>query len=307
MAGKIYNIEKLTYPEINALDRRRTVIFFAVSPLEEHGPHLPIGVDAMNAWIFACRCAEIVIERDPEYDVLLYPLLPLGTQVYRQPGSFYVKPWTLYEIIYQLGKNLARYGFTNIFVISAHGTPKQIVAIERACAKVSRKYKKSMYCLSGALTFKFLRGEMHQAIAQRLNRKFTPEELQELRYDYHAGWWETSMMLRFHPELVKDSYRSLKPYLKDIISGKIISENKEWQGYTGSPARAYPEFADASLAEFGEIAADLFDRHRRGENLTPLVRSPFYWIPIFQPYFRRNAIAALILAIIIIASLIYLI
>lgn len=300
-------MEKLTFPEVDALDRQNTAFFIAVSPLEEHGPHLPIGVDAMNAWLFANRSAEIFIAGHPECDAVIYPLLPLGTQVYRQPGSFYIKPWTLYEIIYQLGKNLARYGFSNIFVVSAHGTPKHIVAIERACARVSRKYKKSMYCLSAALTFKFLRGEMHEAIASRLNRKFTPEEMKELQYDYHAGRWETSMMLKFHPELVKDIFRSLKPYLKDFITGKILSENKEWQGYTGAPASADPQYAEASLEEFGAIIADIFSRYRRGEKITKLVRSPFYWMPIFQPYFKRNLIIGIILLILLVSAIIYLI
>ena len=188
MAGKIYNIEKLTFPQIDGLDRDKTVFLIAVSPLEEHGPHLPVGVDAFQADLFTRQAAEIIIKEHPEFDAVLFPLIPLGTQVYKHIGSFYIKPSTLYDIVYNTGHGIAIYSFKYIFVFSAHGTPKQIVAIEAACRKVSKKHRMSMLSLTGALAVKFLSGEMYSEIAKQLGRSFTDEEKYLLKYDFHAGW-----------------------------------------------------------------------------------------------------------------------
>jgi creatinine amidohydrolase len=47
--GKILRLAELSYTALDALDRERTAIIFTVSPLEEHGPHLPVGTDLFEA------------------------------------------------------------------------------------------------------------------------------------------------------------------------------------------------------------------------------------------------------------------
>lgn len=56
----VHRLEEMSTRALDALDRQRTVIILTVSPLEEHGPHLPLGVDAFsipffrtNFWPFA--------------------------------------------------------------------------------------------------------------------------------------------------------------------------------------------------------------------------------------------------------------
>ena len=39
----------MTWFEVDALDRDRCLVFLTVSPLEQHGPHLPLGVDFYGA------------------------------------------------------------------------------------------------------------------------------------------------------------------------------------------------------------------------------------------------------------------
>lgn len=306
MAGKTYKLEKLSYPQIESLDKEKTVFIIAISPLEEHGPHLPVGVDALNAYFFAEHAAEHIISNHPEYDVALFPLLPVGTQVYKHIGSFYVKPGTVYDIIYNTGRSLAVYGFINIFVLTAHGTSRQIVAIEKACHRVSKKHKVKMACLSGAITVKFLNGEMYEAIARKLGRYYTEEEKRLLKYDYHAGWWETSMMLKLYPELVDSSYKDLKPYLKNMVTKEVLSEQKQWQGYAGAPAMASTAFAEASIEVFSEMSAEMIDRFLQGEDITKDVHSQFFKYPWLYPFFKRNlAIGAVIIVTLIMICLIF--
>lgn len=304
MAGRIHKIERLSYVEIEKLDRQKTVFLIAISPLEEHGPHLPIGVDAFNAYFFAEHTAKTIIDGRPDYDAVLFPLLPLGTQVYRYIGSFSVLPRTVYDIVLSTGKALAVHDFKNIFVISAHGTPRQIVAIEAACLKIKKKYSANMICLSGKMTEQFLKGELYEDIAAKLNRELTDDEKHLLKYDTHAGWWETAMMLKLYPDLVNDSYLNLKPYLRDWKTKEIISKGVPWRGYVGAPAKADAAFAEASIEVFAERSRDLINRSLDGEDVTGEVLSPFYRYRIFHPFFRRQvavAVGLILIAMIIIA------
>jgi len=303
MAGNIYQIEKLSYPQIDKLDRQKAVLIIAISPLEEHGPHLPIGVDIFNASFFAEHVAKLILADHPDYDILMFPALPLGTQVYKRLGSFYIKPSTLYDIVYQTGRGAAIYGFANIFVLSAHGTPKQYVAIETACRRVSRKDKVRMVCLTGGLAVKFLNGQMYEAIGQKLNRQYSDEEKMLLKYDYHAGWWETSMMLLKYPELVDKSYTELKPYLKDPVTRKVITPDIPKLGFYGAPAKADSAFAEASIEVLNDYIKSLVNRSLAGENITREANTPFGRYLIFHPFFKRNLYLT-IAAIAVVAALI---
>jgi hypothetical protein len=45
--SRIYNIEELTWPQIDAFNRERTLFILPAGILEEHGPHLPVGADTL--------------------------------------------------------------------------------------------------------------------------------------------------------------------------------------------------------------------------------------------------------------------
>ena len=61
----VRRLEEMSSPALDALDRTRTVIVLTVSPLEEHGPHLPLGVDAIAARHFAESIAAQLVAARP--------------------------------------------------------------------------------------------------------------------------------------------------------------------------------------------------------------------------------------------------
>src|SRR5262249_62203324 len=75
----VLRLEELTAPALDALDRNRTLAVVGVSPLEQHGPHLPVGVDYLAARHFAEAIAERIVARRPGWTVVLTPTLPLGS------------------------------------------------------------------------------------------------------------------------------------------------------------------------------------------------------------------------------------
>ncbi len=59
--GGIYRLAELSFTRLDTLDRQTTVVLFAVSPLEEHGPHLPVGTDLFQAEFFNGELARRIL------------------------------------------------------------------------------------------------------------------------------------------------------------------------------------------------------------------------------------------------------
>ena len=47
--SQILQFEEMSWKKIDELPRDKTVFFVPISPLEEHGPHLPVGTDLLTA------------------------------------------------------------------------------------------------------------------------------------------------------------------------------------------------------------------------------------------------------------------
>ena len=288
MAGRILRFEELSAPSIAGLNKDKTAVFIPISPIEGHGSHLPLGVDYFDALYFAERAAEITVKKRPDFDALIYPGIPLGTQLYRQPGSVRVKSGLFYDLVVDIGKSLSFWGFRYIFLLSGHGSPKDIVALESSCRRTSKKKRIRMHNLSGALAIRFLRGEFVERISERLERPLTDQEKALLKKDIHGGWWETSMMLYLKPDLVNEDYKSLPDNEK--------SENPDGAkpGYFGSPSKASPRFAEISMEVLIDEVGSVIDDCLAGHDITPVTTSPLYKIYILRPKFKKYTIIAIL-------------
>ena len=83
----VHRLEELSTPQLDALDRARTVVILTVSPLETHGPHLPLGVDAFTARHFSESIAERLVAARPGWSVVLAPTLHLGSFTFDSVGT----------------------------------------------------------------------------------------------------------------------------------------------------------------------------------------------------------------------------
>src|SRR5690242_20040614 len=81
----IFRLAELSFTALGALDRLKTVVLFTVSPLEEHGPHLPVGVDLFTAESFNEELADHICKLHPEWTVLIGPSLPIGASAFDTP------------------------------------------------------------------------------------------------------------------------------------------------------------------------------------------------------------------------------
>jgi creatinine amidohydrolase len=283
----VHLLEEMSTPALDALPRERTVIILTVSPLEEHGPHLPVGVDAFTARHFAERLAEGLVGRRPGWTVVLAPTLHLGTFTFDTVGTVRVRQRVVRDVVVDYGDSLARAGFRYILVANGHGGPGHLVALEEAAAIVSRRRGVTMASLSGHLAWEFLRGRYLGKIEAALGRTLSPEERRAFAEDSHGGWWETSVMLLLKPQLVAEAYRQLPP-ARYSPSRRLLPNyplRNGGEGYVGHPALADPAFARAGaevlLAEAMELVTGLLDGRLRPAQR----RSPFFAVPFFRTNF----------------------
>ncbi|MGH7322385.1 MAG: creatininase family protein [Candidatus Rokuibacteriota bacterium] len=292
-------LEEMSAPALDALDRARTVLVLTVSPLEQHGPHLPLGVDAFSARYFAQSLAERLVAARPGWTVVLAPTLHLGCFTFQAVGTVTVRQRVVRDAVVDYGRSLAHAGFRYILVSNGHAGPGHLVALEEAAAIVSRRHRVMMASLSGHLVWEFRSGHYLAKLEATLGRLLSEEERQAFAEDAHGGWFETSVMLLLRPDLVHDDYRTL-PAARYSLSERLWPNyplKNGGQGYVGHPALADPSFAKAALDVLMTEAMDVADGLLDGRIRPGARRSPFSAIPLFRTNFwpAAGAVAGVLL------------
>jgi creatinine amidohydrolase len=68
-----YKLEELTWPQINAFDRQRTLFILPVGMIEQHGPHLPVGADTIGVRYEVSGASTWVSRALPDWNVVVMP------------------------------------------------------------------------------------------------------------------------------------------------------------------------------------------------------------------------------------------
>ncbi|HEV8227049.1 MAG TPA: creatininase family protein [Methylomirabilota bacterium] len=283
----IHLLEELSSPAVDALPRERTVVILTASPLETHGPHLPVGVDAFTGRYFAQAIAERIVAERPGWHVVLAPTLHLGSFAFEAVGTVTVRQRVVRDLLVDYGDALARAGFRHILISNGHGGPGHLVALEEAAARVSRRRGVTMASLTGYLAWGLMSGRYLPKFEAALGRGLTDDERLALSEDAHGGWWETSVMLLLRPDLVGEGWRDLPP-ARYFTAHRLIPNyplRNGGQGYVGHPALADPAFAKATLTVLMDEAMELVGGLLDGRLSPSRGRSPFFSLPIFRTNF----------------------
>src|SRR5688500_17203148 len=92
--SRIYKLEEMRAPQIEALDRERTLFILPVGMLEVHGPHLPIGTDTIGVVYEAERASRRVAHALPGWTVVMMPPVPYGQSGANELGGRLTHPGT---------------------------------------------------------------------------------------------------------------------------------------------------------------------------------------------------------------------
>jgi creatinine amidohydrolase len=279
---------ELSWTDIDALDRDRTLFLLTVGMLEEHGPHLPVGTDTFGVEYEAARVAERLSAALPDWKVVMMPAIDYGSSGANQignvavhPGTYGVRQSTLRSLIADIGGQIAQNRFRWVFVMNGHGAPTHHAAVNEACDFVSETFKVTMLNISGLFNADpAIQSKGHSITS----RHFSAADVSSFGADVHAGVGETSGMLFVRPDLVRSSYKTLPAVRADTMKERReLARQPGWQGYFSSPARANADYGRDVEAWWVEGMTDLILRATRGEHLLgrprwpePLQSSPDY-------------------------------
>jgi creatinine amidohydrolase len=232
----------LSTKDFAELDAENVVAILPVGAVEQHGPHLPVRVDAaINAGIVA-RAVELM---PPGLTALVLPMMPVGKsdEHLAFPGTLTLSYETLGRVWYELGECVHRAGVRKILFLNSHGGQPQLLEI--VCRDL--RVKLGMFAVS----------VMWPKLID-MDALFPPEEN---RHGIHGGQSETSVMLHLHPDLVEMEHaENFVPLSVEIareseMLGAEGGARFGWQAQDLHPKGACGD-ATKATAELGQLAIE---------------------------------------------------
>jgi creatinine amidohydrolase len=221
---KLLRWETLTKRRFDELDRQRCVVVVTCSPIEVHGPHLPLGADALEGEGLAERILPMLPERHRGRTFLKLPFIYTATDVVPHPGSLFFRPSTTIAVLEDLGRSLAAQGFRDVLVSNFHGSPRHFLAIETACDRISRERGIRMVSVFSVMLSRLTGGgsELDDVLGglPGVNRE-------DLVGDIHAGLVETAQLLALHPDWVERDYARLP---RRTVNGWLAERGEQLPG-----------------------------------------------------------------------------
>jgi creatinine amidohydrolase len=230
---------ELTTVELDVLarDPRTPVLLLPIGAIEPHGPHAPLGTDALIATAICRRTAE-ALTNDDRVRALVLPAIPFGVTRYAAAfrGAVSISAETLKALIGELCASLARDGFRHVVLVNHHFEPEHVEAL--------RATNVPLFDLT------------RRARASRLTDEFR-------RGSCHAGSYETSLVLSERPELVDSRVAGALPAVEVDMPAAIAGGQTDFiamgmdRAYCGSPADATAAEGEQTYAVLVEMLAEL--------------------------------------------------
>src|SRR5512134_3307056 len=112
--------EELATTDFARLDPREAVAILPVAAIEQHGPHLPLGTDAL---ICDAIIDEALARLDPAAPVLRLPTQRPGhsPEHARFPGTLSLRAETVLALWTDIGRSVAAAGLRKLVLFNSHG------------------------------------------------------------------------------------------------------------------------------------------------------------------------------------------
>ncbi|MGA0342224.1 MAG: creatininase family protein [bacterium] len=253
MKDQIY-WEQLRSPQLKSLADVNAIVVVPVGSIEQHGPHLPVKVDALLATEVARRAALKVQTHQP---ILVTPTVWCGLAEHHMDfcGTLTLDFETFHALLRNLCRSIRHHGFRRIFLLNGHGG--NIAALNVICSELVRELE-GLRVVSGTY---WTLPEVAEKFAEIL------EVQQNVR---HAGEAETSMMLALEPELVDQSILNQAdgtpeiPFYGSGVSRWVSFKEVSANGVIGSPSVA--------TAAKGELLLEV-----ASEGIAGVLQNPTLW------------------------------
>jgi creatinine amidohydrolase len=231
-----------TWADFATADLSGTIAVLPVAAVEQHGPHLPVGVDTFIMEGYLRRVAAAL---PADLPVLFLPIQTIGksNEHIDFPGTLTLSAETVIRAWTEIGDSVRRAGVRKLVIANSHGGNVSSLDIVARDLRVRH----------GMLV-----------VTASWHRFGYPDEVAspaERTHGIHAGAVETSLMMAFRPDLVRHGE------LRDFTPASVAIEREfkwlrvtqpigfGWTAQDNEPAGAMGDAAAATPAK-GERAAD---------------------------------------------------
>jgi creatinine amidohydrolase len=243
--------EQLSTTDFDGGRLASAVAVLPVAAIEQHGPHLPLGTDAiLTDGVFASAAARI-----PNHlDVLVLPTQRVGLSPEHVsfPGTLTLSAETAIAAWTEIGRSVARAGIKRLMILNGHGGQSGLVDVV-----ATRLRAEAGLCVLRCTYFALAGPE--DALPER-----------EWRFGLHGGTLETALMLHLAPDLVRMAHAADfsnsgeamalgNRYLEAEGATGLgwMAEDLNPSGVTGDASAATPELGARLLDHIGARLAGL--------------------------------------------------
>lgn len=246
---------RMSAERLRALATADAIVLLPVGSTEQHGPHLPTGVDD-----FLCSevCRRVAAQLAPDCPVVVAPTLWCGLADHHVAfgGTFSLSLATYYAVLKDLCRSILNAGFRRIVIVNGHGGNIQALAtfIGELTRELNAPIATVTYFMEGCETMRSV--------------------LEDQDGVMHACEAETSMMMALHPALVDGGRLGEAHGPKFDIMGSLVPELKMFRSFAELTPSGVAGDARKASAEKGRqlldaCAAALAVRLRAGEPWAP--------------------------------------
>ncbi|MRR55323.1 MAG: creatininase family protein [Deltaproteobacteria bacterium] len=212
-------LEEMTMGEFESGLKITRTVLLPFGSVEEHGYHLPLSTDTIQAYEVAKSAAKII-------PLFVAPPIHYGCcrSTSCHPGTISITTQTLQNLLKDIVRSLYSHGLINFVILTGHA---------------GGTHKMALIDAGEALVAELL--EIKLAVLTEYDLAYTEgKDIIETIGDAHAGEIETSRILYLYPDLVKGTGQREFP----TFPTGIIVRNKRnfWaNGVWGDPTKATPE------------------------------------------------------------------
>jgi creatinine amidohydrolase len=251
-------LAKIAFPEVKRLaEMGKALTFLPVGVVEEHGAHLPLGLDSFAAEVYSASAAPHLEEVG--YEVVLAPTINYGVAraAIDFPGTLSLEPETLRSMVVEIGRSLARHGLKRLVILNGHRDLHHMKALDDARAILVAEKTAQVLCV-GFASDPAMTAACYREGVKQFYRSPRPDR------EGHGGESETSVALNSFPELVdREALKQLDPNF-DYDVDAFRNETKDYG--TISEGRGYFGWPQAATAETGKQLVTI-----RGRNIANVI------------------------------------
>lgn len=179
--------QDMTSPDFEGVDPECMVAVLPVAAVEQHGPHLPVWVDAcLNEGVLEAARAKMGDDMET-WPITFLPMQPVGksNEHIDYPGTLTLSSETLGRVWTEIGACVARAGFRKLVFYNSHGGQPQVMEMVARDLRVRHK----MFVVTTSWYSMGLPEGLYDEV--------------ERAHGIHAGAVETAMMMHLRPDLVR--------------------------------------------------------------------------------------------------------